>query len=57
MCEGKGKSQHSSPCTPEQIRECHGNVAFHPCEATGQSKPKGTAKPVSRKKDADGRRR
>ena len=20
-------------CTPEQIRECHGEVALHPCES------------------------
>jgi len=25
----KGKPQD---CTPEQIKECHGEVSYHPCE-------------------------
>jgi len=53
MCEGKdcGCGEHSdcgcehpdrcqgSPgeCTPEQIRECHGDVSEHPCESHEQA--------------------
>lgn len=36
MCEGKGKCQSPSECSPEQIRQCHGDSGFHPC---GQEKP------------------
>ncbi len=40
MCNCKGKGcQHPEKlkdkpkdCTPEQIRECHGDVEKHPCE-------------------------
>ncbi len=41
MCGCDPKSQCAHPeklkgdpseCTPEQIRECHGEVAEHPCE-------------------------
>ena len=27
-----------SECTPEQIRECHGEVTEHPCERTEEEK-------------------
>ena len=44
MCEEKGKCENPeklkgkpSECTPEQIRECHGDVAQHPCEEGEQS--------------------
>ncbi len=34
-CRGKCECDHLKPdsheCTPEQIRECHGDVAEHPC--------------------------
>jgi len=36
-CE-KGKDPKS--CTPEQIRECHGEAAKHPCEAPPSRKSK-----------------
>ncbi len=29
----KGKP---SECTPEQIKECHGEAAGHPCESTSE---------------------
>jgi hypothetical protein len=43
MCEkGSGGCQHPEKlkgrpedCTPEQIRECHGDVEVHPCVETG----------------------
>ncbi len=30
---------HPSQCTPEQIRECHGDVAEHPCEGEAPTQP------------------
>jgi hypothetical protein len=36
-CE-KGKDPKT--CPPEQIKECHGDVATHPCEAGAKSKKK-----------------
>lgn len=46
MCDAKkgcqkpealqGKPQD---CTPEQIRECHGDAAQHPCTPAGCEKP------------------
>jgi len=32
-CE-KGKD--AKTCSPEQIKECHGEVAGHPCEGSGK---------------------
>ncbi len=33
MCKGKcHKGKNPKECTPEQIRECHGDVGEHPCE-------------------------
>ena len=33
-----------SECTPEQIRECHGDAAEHPCEtASAEEKKTGKA--------------
>lgn len=37
-CGSKGECSHPEKkrdpheCSPEQIRECHGEVAEHPCE-------------------------
>lgn len=28
----EAQGEHPTACTPEQIRECHGDVAEHPCE-------------------------
>jgi hypothetical protein len=36
-CE-KGKDPRT--CTPEQIKECHGEAAEHSCEATDTKKDK-----------------
>ncbi|MGD9495432.1 MAG: hypothetical protein AB7Y46_03875 [Armatimonadota bacterium] len=43
MCDCKG-CQHPEKlkgtpggCSPEQIRECHGEVKEHPCEEKGES--------------------
>ena len=33
--ELKGKLEE---CSPEQIRECHGNVKEHPCAETAKDK-------------------
>jgi hypothetical protein len=39
MCESRQtakkceKGKDPKTCTPEQIKECHGNTAKHPCEA------------------------
>lgn len=27
-----------SECTPEQIRECHGELTEHPCEGAGEER-------------------
>ncbi len=27
-------------CSPEQIKECHGDTATHPCETSGNPKKK-----------------
>lgn len=36
MCKGKDAQCHKGKdpkeCTPEQIKECHGDVKEHPCE-------------------------
>ena len=33
MCRGKcEKGRDPKECTPEQIKECHGDVKEHPCE-------------------------
>jgi hypothetical protein len=46
MCDGNAKCQKPEElkgkpqdCSPEQIRKCHGDVAEHPCEATGCQQP------------------
>jgi hypothetical protein len=31
-CEQKGKAPDPKDCSPEQIKECHGDAADHPCE-------------------------
>ncbi len=32
-CCGQPKGTHRpAECSPEKIRECHGDVAVHPCE-------------------------
>ena len=36
-CE-KGKD--AKTCSSEQIKECHGEVAGHPCEGSGKSTKK-----------------
>ncbi len=36
-CE-KGKDPKE--CTPEQIKECHGDTAKHPCESSSEEKTK-----------------
>ena len=36
-CE-KGKDPET--CTPEQIKECHGDTAGHPCEAPASKQAK-----------------
>ncbi|MFQ6040471.1 MAG: hypothetical protein ACE5PV_06405 [Candidatus Poribacteria bacterium] len=39
MCREKcHKGQNPKECTPEQIRECHGDVREHPCEEPGSKK-------------------
>jgi hypothetical protein len=47
MCEQCGctksegeKKTDPKQCTPEQIKECHGDVDKHPCEDTGCQKEK-----------------
>jgi len=42
MCEPKSKTTKNcekdkdpKTCSPEQIRECHGDAAKHPCEKKG----------------------
>jgi hypothetical protein len=35
-CPEKPKPEE---CTPEQIRECHGEVAEHPCEQQEKDQP------------------
>lgn len=43
VCECKGCQQPAKlkgkpgECSPEQIRECHGEVEKHPCEAQSES--------------------
>jgi len=32
--EPEGLKTRPEDCTPEQVRECHGNVAGHPCTET-----------------------
>ena len=33
MCKEKcHKGKNPKECTPEQIRECHGDVREHPCD-------------------------
>lgn len=33
MCKEKcHKGKNPKECTPEQIRECHGDASEHPCE-------------------------
>ncbi len=34
----KDEVHDPSECTPEQIRECHGDVKEHPCENTSEDK-------------------
>jgi len=56
MCEGskccqKPEKLLTSPkeCSPEQIRECHGDVEEHPC--VSEKKPcDSVAKPIERKR-------
>ena len=40
-CRDKCECDHPKPdpktCTPEQIRECHGDVAEHSCEQQGEA--------------------
>ena len=31
-CQHPEKERKPGECTPEQIQECHGDVAEHPCE-------------------------
>jgi len=31
-CTHPDKKRNPQECTPEQIRECHGEVTEHPCE-------------------------
>jgi len=31
-CQHPEKGREPDECTPEQIQECHGDVAEHPCE-------------------------
>ena len=39
MCKGKcHEGKNPKECTPEQIKECHGDVREHPCEEQGCSK-------------------
>jgi hypothetical protein len=45
MCEKCGCSktpekQDPKQCSPEQIKECHGDTDKHPCEDTGCQKDK-----------------
>lgn len=32
-CSHPEKKKDPKECTPEQIRECHGEVKEHPCES------------------------
>jgi len=36
-CTQPEKERNPQECTPDQIRECHGEVEEHPCEAERQS--------------------
>jgi hypothetical protein len=39
MCKEKcHKGKNPKECTPEQIKECHGDVKEHPCEETEDKK-------------------
>ncbi len=44
MCKGKEGCQKAdqphepSECSPEQIKECHGDVKEHPCEQSAEQK-------------------
>lgn len=43
MCSsGKKCEKDKDPktCSPEQIKECHGDTATHPCETAGESTKK-----------------
>ena len=43
MCETSKKCEKGKDpktCSPEQIRECHGDTAVHPCEAGANPKKK-----------------
>jgi len=41
MCKGKcHEGRNPKECTPEQIKECHGDVEEHPCEETEETEDK-----------------
>jgi ArsR family transcriptional regulator len=35
-CAHPGEKQDPQACTPEQVRECHGEAEEHPCESGGK---------------------
>ena len=37
MCDQDKKCDDPGKCTPEQIKECHGDVQDHPCEEKADS--------------------
>ena len=45
MCKEKcHKGKNPKDCTPEQIRECHGDAREHSCEKQGCSKKQSSGK-------------